>query len=161
MASKAVSDTGPIIHLNEVGMLKALNIFSEIKIPPEVSHELKDKIPLPKKIKIIQLDPKHKNIAKMLAEEELDLGESQAISLALQEKISLFLTDDLEARTVAKKYNLEAHGTVGILLRAFRKKIISKDESISKIKKLHESSSLFITSDLINEIINSIGRFKG
>jgi len=54
------------------------------------------------------------------------LGEAQAIAPALQLKADYFLTDDLDARTVSTIHSIEAHGTAGIILRAFREKIIDK-----------------------------------
>ncbi|MBI2449578.1 DUF3368 domain-containing protein [Candidatus Pacearchaeota archaeon] len=90
----------------------------------------------------------------------LDLGESHSIALLLQEKADYFLTDDLEARSVAKDYNLEVHGTIGIILRAFSKGIIEQRIAIEKINELYIKSSLFITKDLIEQIIRSINEFS-
>jgi len=80
--------------------------------------------------------------------------------LALQEKADYFLTDDLDARTVANVHGVEAHGTVGIILRAFREKIISKEKAIEKLNGLYAISSLFITKDLIDHIVKSINEFE-
>lgn len=158
---KAVSNTGPILHLIEIDLIKALKIFKVIYIPDEVYEELKKKKinKLIKNIKVLKLNPKFKDTSKLFCEQHfIDLGESEAISLALQERIKLFLTDDLEARGVAREYNLEAHGTIGILLRAFKEKIINKKITIKKIRELYEKSSLFITKDLVNYIISEINK---
>lgn len=40
--------------------------------------------------------------------------------------------------------------TMGLILRAFRDDRISKEDAITKIKKLYVDSSLFITKDLID-----------
>jgi len=139
-----------------------LDIFSEILIPEEVSNELRlSKTLIPKKIKIFGIRPEFKNNVKVLTNQEnLDLGEASAIILSIQEKADCFLTDDLDARNVALKYNLEVHGTVGVILRAFREKIINKKVAIEKIKELHTNSSLFITEDLINEVIGAVEEFE-
>src|SRR3990167_9131277 len=123
-----VSNTGPILHLAEIGLLKALNIFSRISIPMGVDNELrKNKITIPKKIRILKLNAKSKDIVKILANQyNLDMGEAEAIALALQEKTDYFITDDLDAREVAKNYRLEVHGTIGIMLRAYKNKIVDK-----------------------------------
>ena len=97
----------------------------------------------------------------MTNEYNLDLGEAEAISLALQEKVDYFLTDDLDARQIAKEFKLETHGTIGIILRAFKEKIISKEKTIEKIKELKTNSSLFITQDLISEVVESVKNFRG
>jgi predicted nucleic acid-binding protein len=162
MVSRVVSNTGPIIHLTEINLTQALNIFNEIFIPDEVANELKrNKIMIPKKISIIRLNPQGKDNSLLFANEHsLDLGESQAIALALQEKADYFLTDDLDARETAKRFNLEVHGTIGIILRAFREKVIQKEEAIKKIKSLQSISSLFITKDLIEKILHEIEIFR-
>jgi len=158
----AVSDTGPIFHLSEISIVNSLNIFSKIVVPDEVIRELKNnRIEIPKNIDLKLLKDEWKDLVKILTnQKDLDLGESCAISLALQEKINCFLTDDLEARIVAKEYNLEVHGTVGIILRAFRERKIDKAMAIEKVRELKSKSSLFITQDLIEEIITSIKEFK-
>ena len=91
---------------------------------------------------------------------ELDLGEVAAIALARQEGILLFLTDDLDARLVASSLGLTVHGSVGILLRAFRENILAKDEVISKVIMLETQSSLYITRDLINYVIREIKEYR-
>ncbi len=162
MGNRAVSDTGPIIHLNEINLIKIFDIFSEVAITEEVEKELKNnKIFLFKKIRTLKLLPDFKDKVKILTNQEnLDLGEAFAIVLAMQEKTDYFLTDDLDARTVAIKYNLEVHGTIGIILRAFREKIIYKKTAIEKVNELYAKSSLFITKDLIDNVIVAVEDFK-
>ena len=162
MVNSVVSDTGPIIHLTEINFIKALDIFSKILIPEEVEKELKNsKIIVPNKIKVLKILPDYKDKVKVLTNQEnLDLGEAFAIVLAIQEKADYFLTDDLDARNIAIKYNIEPHGTIGVILRAFREKIIDKKTTIEKVNELYSKSSLFITKDLIQEVINAIEEFK-
>lgn len=163
MESKAVSNTGPLIHLYEIDLLKALDIFSIVIIPRAVEDELKrHRININSKIKIFDLGDKEKDNVMLLTNQyDLDLGEASAISLALQEKADYFLTDDLEARNVAKVYGIEVHGSVGIVLRAFRDKKLSKNEAIAKVREFKIKSSLFITEDIITHIIDSIVEFSG
>jgi len=151
----AVSDSGPIIHLSEIDAAKAFNIFKELVIPNEVSRETKNfRIP---SIRIMQLNQKHKDITKFLAVSyNLDLGEAEAISLCMQENIKILFTDDLEARTIAKYYKLEVHGTIGILVKSFRAGIFTEKEVIAKLELLRIKSSLFLTKDLLNWSIKQI-----
>ena len=162
MVNKAISNTGPILHLSEIKLINALNIFSKILIPREVASELKkSKVDIPKKIETKDLKSEWKDFVKILTnQKDLDLGEAEAISLTLQEKGDFFLTDDLEARIIAKEYYIEVHGTVGIILRAFREKILDKQNAIEKINALYKDSSLFITNDLVKHIIDEINHFK-
>lgn len=162
MVSRVVSNTGPLIHLAEIDLTKALNLFKEVYITSEVKNELiRNKIHVPKKIKLVNLKPQFKDVAEILVNKfSLDLGEAQSIALALQEKVNYFLTDDLDARMVANAHSLEAHGTVGIILRALRENMINKGVAIKKINELYTISSLFITKDLINQVIKAINEFK-
>lgn len=162
MVNKAVSNTGPILHLTEINFIKAFDIFSIILIPQAVASELrKRKAAVPSKVKIYEVKGEWKDMVKILTNQnDLDLGESFAIALSLQEKANYFLTDDLDARSVAREYNLEVHGTVGIILRAFRNGIIDKKNAIEMINRLHSISSLFITRDLTESIIKEINDYK-
>ncbi|MDO8625633.1 MAG: hypothetical protein Q7R47_06120 [Candidatus Diapherotrites archaeon] len=148
---KAVSDTGPLIHLREIGALDALKIFSII-VPPEVKEELKT---IPKGI-VVQDGFDNDLVSILINTYRLDLAESQAIALAKTLRINLFLTDDLDARTTAAKLGLEPHGTIGILLKAYRHNIFSKQQTIQFIQRLKTDSTLFITSDLIKYILQEI-----
>jgi len=162
MVHKVVSNTGPILHLTEINLRQALNIFPKILIPEEVANELrKSKVPIPKNCETKKLASEYKDAVKILANQyNLDFGESEAIALALQEKLRMFFTDDLDAREVARNYHLEVHGTVGIILRAFRDGVINKKTAIEKMKEIKTASSLFITQDLIEETINAIKDYK-
>ncbi len=161
MESRAVCDTGPIMHLSEIELSRALDIFSRIIIPAEVLNELRrNKIPAGR-AEVVKLNSQGKDNSYLFANEYfLDLGEAQAIALCVQEKADYFLTDDLEAREVAKRFKLEVHGTIGIILRAFREKILTKKEAVEKIRELQTKSSLFITSNLIEKILLEIENFK-
>lgn len=160
MVSRAVSNTGPIIHLSEIDLITALNVFDEIYICEEVKKELKEKR-IKSTIKTLNLKGKFKDVSDILVNKFfLDLGEAQSIALALQERVNYFLTDDLEARTVANAHGLEAHGTVGIILRAFREKIINKEIALNKVNDLYDKSTLFITKDLIEKVIKSMKEFN-
>lgn len=162
MVNKVVSNTGPILHLCEINLFKALNIFSNILIPHEVENELrKNKIVFPSKIKVVALGSEFKDKAKIFVNQyDLDLGEAEAIALVLQEKADYFLTDDLDARQVAGNYNIEVHGTIGIILRSFREKVVSQEIAIERVMELKTKSSLFITQDLIDEVIKAIQVFR-
>ncbi len=162
MESEAVSDTGPMLHLSEINFFEALDIFSQVYIPQEVAHELKKyRTSIPSKIRVTEIASEWEDTVKVLTNQnDLDLGEACALTLALQKKVSLFLTDDLDARVIGKNYNLEVHGTIGILMRAFKEKIIDKKTVVEKIIEINRKSTLFITSDLIKLALQTIEDFS-
>ncbi len=164
----SVFDAGPIIHISETNAEICYSLFSSIFITPEVESEIVSKdAPGKKELKniinlsVITLDGKHKDMAKfMINKHGLDLGEASSISLCKQVSVSLFFTDDLDARIVAQKYGLNVHGTVGIIIRLFREGVLSKKNTINLLKLLREKSSLFVTSDLINWAINQVENYS-
>lgn len=152
--SVAVTDSGPLIHLNEVGALDALKIFGTLFVAPEVKNEVRSLAETVAKktgnVAFFELSGASKDFTRIVSENySLDLGEAESIALCRQEGASLFLTDDLNARTTAKSLGLEVHGTVGVLLRAMRGKKIPKQRAIECVKNLHRKSTLYITRDLI------------
>ena len=158
---KAVFDSGPLIHLHEIHSASLLSLIKKPCTTPEVKKETSPYLSVfPKNVRIIALEKQGKDFAKYLIEQfVLGIGETTAMSLAKQEKISLFFTDDLDARNVAKHFGFEAHGTLAIIMRALKEKIINKKEAEEKVQSLADSS-LFITSDLIAWTFQQIRMYK-
>ena len=72
----------------------------------------------------MQLDP-----GSGLLQKELDLGESEAIVLAKENKIKDILIDEYKGRKIAKETGLFPIGTIGVLLQAKRQKYIKEIKS--------------------------------
>ncbi|NOZ77111.1 MAG: hypothetical protein GXO65_05455 [Euryarchaeota archaeon] len=162
--SRAVVDSGPIIHLSEIGLFRALACF-DLLIPEAVYRELEKKDAPGKgeisSYKMEKLSAREKELAALLVEKhEIGLGEAEAISMAKNRGINLVLTDDLDARETAKDLGLEPHGSVGIILRAFRDKKLSREETIDGLTSLAEDSSLFITRRLVGEAIGAVEKYE-
>ena len=165
--SRAVSNAGPLIHLAEIDSLKAFSFCEKVLIPQEVYDELRKYEQSERTVRgarfmtLRNLSEDSKNLAKRLSiTYELHLGEAAAITLAQQEGIVLFFTDDLVARLVAISLGFKVHGSVGILLRAFRENLLTKDDVVSKIGMLEKDSTLFITRDLIKYILREINEYQ-
>ncbi|MBD3155488.1 MAG: DUF3368 domain-containing protein [Candidatus Aenigmarchaeota archaeon] len=165
---EAVSNSGPLIHLSQVKSFDAFEIIEKIYITNEIFSEVcsselpgNKEVRESKLIEVKDLKDRSKDMSKLISQKySLDLGEATAISLAKQEKIKLFFTDDLAARIVAKELGLEVHGTIGIILRAFRSGIFTKERALKIIENLHTKSSIFITKDLVNYIIREINDYR-
>ena len=157
----ATFDTGPVMHLYEIQQISVLNIITHKIVPNEVIRELsRQKIPTIN-VKEIPLNAKSKDFAKLLIKRyQLDLGEAQAIALTIQEKTDCFFTDDLDARTVAHSFSIQVHGTLGLITRALREHVITKDEAKRAIQDLHKQSTLFLTSDLVTWALQEIESYK-
>lgn len=120
MTRIVVCDTGPLLHLSEAGAIHLLHNVGEILIPPTVESEFKANaqgwLP-PHWVKVTGLD---KNVIQQAIDlvegGHIDLGEAEAISLALQIHADWLLTDDAKARQFAETFGLEVHGSIGLLI---------------------------------------------
>nr|QNO49184.1 hypothetical protein CDCKMDEO_00029 [Methanosarcinales archaeon ANME-2c ERB4] len=132
---RAVSNSGPIIHLSEVNCFDALQI-ADVVIPSAVYHKVTryDK-PGSKELQnshipVIRLNEEEKIFAMRLCSAyEIDAGEAEAIALYLSGKYQLFFTDDSDARDVSELYDIEVHGTAGIVARAHSLGLLGYEET--------------------------------
>ena len=83
----------------------------------------------------------------------LDLGEQAALFLMRSHSDAIFLTDDAAARLAAVTLGYRVHGTIGILIRAIRRRQKTKIEVITILQKLPILSTLHIRPKLLQEII--------
>lgn len=69
---------------------------------------------------------------------------------------AIFLTDDAAARLAAMSLGYRVHGSIGILIRAIRRKQKSRDEVLAILRTLPDLSTLHIRPALLKEIINLV-----
>ena len=114
-----VSATSVLIYLIEIGRIDLLqSLTEEVLIPEAVAHELNkggDTLPPDLKslpVRVIQASEYSTRIreAESLG---LDLGETEAIALALTLDGALLLIDERKGREVAKKLGLKFTGLLG------------------------------------------------
>lgn len=152
----AVADSGPLIHLYEIGVLELLNLF-ELQIPDAVWEETvgRDRIPahaLSNRDHLQKQTLDSSNVESFVAAnglETLQRGEQECLCLCQLKGISLLLTDDLAVRDMAKGLGLIAVGSLGIVVRAFRAGLISHAQATTNLNALFDTSSLFVTRTIV------------
>ena len=77
-----------------------------------------------------------KLIKKLMDDFNIEIGEAETIVLALQEKASIVATDDRNAIRACKILKIDFTTAIAILIRAFEKNLIDKDEALIKLRKL-------------------------
>ena len=125
-----VSDTSPIIALALCNKLDLLDkIFNQISIPQAVFTELAipDK---PKASDIIEwardkVIPAKNTAAITALSMNLDLGESEAISLYWEIAADFLLIDEKRGRIIAHRNGIKTIGSIGILLSAKQNDLIA------------------------------------
>lgn len=126
-----VSDATPIIAFSKINRLTLLQeIVRKIIIPEEVSRELfaygKPDVEKLKRCTWITIEKvKSRNDIDLLLP-TLDRGEAEVIILAKELKADLVVIDELTARKVAMMMELPLIGTIGLLIAARKKGLITK-----------------------------------
>ncbi len=112
MKEPIVLDSTCLIGLERIGKLEILpELFEPILIPDEVFNEFGTafswlNVEAPANLALV-------SALKLL----VDDGEAEAIALALEKNCKI-LSDDRQARSVAKKLGLEVIGTIGMFIQA-------------------------------------------
>ncbi len=128
-----IADSTPLINFAAIHRLDVLEqLFGMLVIPKAVETELLEKgerYPSAKELKradfidVIRInDLALCNSLKI----DLDQGEAEVITLALEQNAELLLLDEIAGRTVAKFHNIPFTGSIGCLVEAKRTGIIPK-----------------------------------
>lgn len=134
---KVISNTTPIISLLKVKKLELLKeLYTELIIPEAVFDEIekgnrKNYYQDLRKIDWIRI-VKIANSDSVDYFFDLDKGEAEVLILAHEQNADLVIIDELAGRNYAKRLELNLTGTIGILLKAKEKKLISSIKSILK-----------------------------
>ena len=89
----------------------------------------------------------------------LHKGEIDALVLAFhtkKETDSVIVIDDLAARDVARTLGLELTGTVGIILSAMKKGLLTKKDSRVKIRFLVEETTFHMSTALYSKVLSEL-----
>jgi len=160
--SLVICDAGPLIHLDELGCLDLLTDFKSIIVPDTVCTEVErhrpsvfshPQIPLSRTNATDPVPPELSALTKIFT---LHAGEWEALRLALKFSDSIFLTDDTAARPAAGNLGIRTHGTIGILLRAIRRKQRTTDGILQILQSLSERSTLHIKRSLLESVISQV-----
>ncbi len=158
-----VSDTSPIRALAHLDLLPLLNeLYDEVAIPPAVFAELtragKLFAPLsPAELARFQLQEPVIHVAETAEFLELDVGEREAIRLAIELSADGLLIDENCGRRVATMYGLRITGTLGILGQAKRRGLIANVGSL--MDRLQREINFFISPALRREVLTDLGEW--
>lgn len=141
MPDVIISDTSCLIILSKIGELDLLQkIYGGVLTTPEIASEFGEE--LPDWIAVKQVKDLHK---QQLLEMQVDKGESSAIALALETEHSAVILDDYKARQIAERLNVKYTGTIGIIIKAKKDRIIS---SVKPILERIKQTDFRISVDL-------------
>lgn len=134
-----VADTSPLVVLSNIGHLDLLPaLFGQILIPTAVASELSyPRRPVAVRA-LAAATPAWLVVRQPIAIEsipEIDLGEREAISLAMEVRADLLLIDDAAGRLAAAGRGLAITGTIGLLERAADQQLLDLAEAFERVKR--------------------------
>ena len=121
-----ISNTSCLIVLDNIGMLDVLKeLYGKVFITEEVSKEFGKTVPDWIEVRKVS-DNKYLKLMKNF----VDLGEASTIALAFETDDIVIILDDLKARKLAQKLNLKITGTIGVLVKARKRNIITSTQEV-------------------------------
>lgn len=150
---EVISNTTTILILSKLDKLYLLkDVYQTIVISKEVNKELN--ISLPSWITVKSV--KDNNLTKVLSG-IVDIGEASTIALGLENPNSMLIIDDLKGRKLAKKFDLQLTGLLGIAIKFKECGFIENlKDFIYEIKNV----GFYISDSLINNIIDKYENTK-
>ena len=165
--NKAITDSGPPIHLNETGYIHLLKVFDTLLVSMQVKEELLDFGIWRCLIKDEAVHLQEETICddEITGEQDrrkdLTLHRADVSVLVLVRRMgqALALTDDLALRKAIESLGRAVVGSVGIIIRGYREKMLSKDELHKCIDLLFNDSSLYLSRifrDRVRKLIEEL-----
>lgn len=163
-----VSNTSPITNLAAINQLDLLQqLYSNLVIPAAVYDEMVgiDRV-VPGALEVqtlpwirTQTITDSKQVTEIQeSQEAIDLGEAEAIVLALELKANLLLMDERRGRVVATRYGLSVTGLLGILLQAKRSGLISAVKAV--LNQLMEQANFRVSSQLYTTVLQAADEYE-
>lgn len=160
-----VSDTSPITNLAAIGQLDLLRkLYTTIVIPEAVYNEMvavDKQVPGAVEVQTFgwikrQAIANPQSVIDLQENQDgIDLGEAEAIILALEVKANLLLMDERRGRTLATKYGLNVTGLLGVLLQAKRNSFIALIKP--SIDQLIEEADFRVSAELYATVLQTAG----
>ena len=155
-----VSNTSPLLNLAIIGRLELVRSqFEVVVVPPAVAGEfrLEEGRPGSSALRravedgwIAVEEPSDDPLIRTLRQ-DLDRGESEAITLAVEKEAGLILLDEREGRRRARNVGMEVTGALGILARADRQGEL--DSLSGALDRLEDEAGFWIGSALREQIL--------
>ncbi len=156
-----VSDTSPINNLAAINQLHLLHqLYESVLIPEAVYRELTDpNFPVAGASEVQTFDwiqtraVSDLTIVEALSN-ELDIGEAEAIALAIEIQAERVLIDERRGRLVAARLNLRYTGILGILVEAKTQGLIAEVKPL--LDALVSEAGFWVAEPLYNSVLQLV-----
>ncbi len=156
------SNTSPIFYLSTIGQLDLLRqLYGKIVIPTAVFNEITNvgntdaSAALVPTLSWIQTRSVANQELVNTLKTELDLGEAEAIALAVELNVDRLLIDERLGRSAATRLGLQVTGVLGIFIAAKRKNLIQEVKPL--LDALIEQVGFWVDEQLYAEVLQAVG----
>jgi predicted nucleic acid-binding protein len=163
-----VTDTGPLLHLHQIGAVVLLTHLGEIHVTPTVLSELRRHAPsffthgMP--AWLIQTQPSSTALlqaSRWVNAQMLDAGEAEALAFAHEAKAGIFITDDTAARTLGESLGLQVRGTLGVVLYNAASGHLDQPAALQILTDLEQRSTLWMSAKVKAAVRTGISQIFG
>ncbi|MFC2037946.1 DUF3368 domain-containing protein [Chloroflexota bacterium] len=162
-------DAGPLMALGKLNRLDLLaGVFDEVQIPRAVYDEVVTQglargAPDAFTVRMFWqrqqwpiVEVPEALLSAYVPPVVLDPGETEVLALAQSLADPLVLLDDEIARAEARRLNLRLCGTLGVLVRAHRRGLISLDQAELLIREIAARPDIWIAARLCEQVLASL-----
>jgi predicted nucleic acid-binding protein len=163
----AVSDAGPIIHLDELACLDLFQDFAQILITRQVWSEVLRHRPrlttadIPGGVFLNVRQAPGPRLLPLVGSLRLYAGEIASLVLMQERPDHVFLCDDAAARLAAESLGFRVHGTIGVLVRSIRAGTRTREQVLRLLRDLQHRSSLHVSTNLLATVISIVEQERG
>jgi predicted nucleic acid-binding protein len=157
-----ICNTTPLINFAETGLLDVLEeLFHHVKIPEAVAGELAEKanlFPAAAVVPDLSFVEISTSVSSTLSYEfgrGLHTGEAACLAMAIEANGSQLILDDVAARQVARFHGLKFTGTLGCLIEAKKRGILSEVQPV--LLDLAQKARFWIHPDLASKVLQMAG----
>ena len=144
-----IADTSCFILLMKIGEIELLQrCYSAVYTTPEVAREFLRDFP-----DWVIIQPVSDMLRFSSLEMELDKGEASAIALSYEVEDAVLVLDDLRARKVAARLNINFTGTFGVIAKAKKSGVISSVKPL--LEKIRKTNFRFSESVFTQTLIEA------
>lgn len=143
-----IADTSCLIVLDRIGHLDLLQeLFGKVVVTPTVRDEFGGKLP-----DWVQIsEPRPSALLDELVQ-RLDAGEATSIALAFSNRGSMLIIDELKGRKATAVLEIRMVGTVGVLVMAKQKGLLS---DVEQLVETLNSVGFRMSPDLIDILLKA------
>ena len=160
MVNLTVINTSPLIFLSKGGLIDLLQLLSpEIIVPEAVMNEIEAygmdditaKILKKTKWLVVRKTP---NIPTVIQNWNLGAGESEVLAWGYVERGAEIIVDDLAARRCAMSLNIPIRGTLGLVLIAKQRGVISEARPVLEQLKI---TGMYLSQSVVDRALAQVG----